>query len=351
LMGIQGYASLAMLEIDPSLPCYEKLKKIEEQVKSGAKLTKQLLSFAMRGKYEVRPTNLNEMVEMTSSMFGRTKNEIKIHEKYQKAIWTVEVDQGQIDQVLLDLYVNAWQAMPSGGDLYLETENVILDENHTRPYQVESGDYVKISITDTGVGMDEEVQQRVFEPFFTTEEMGRGPGLGLASAYGIIKSHGGIINVFSEKGKGTSFNIYLPAKDKRVIEEKWLPDKVLKGTETILLVDDEEHIVDVGAQLLKTLGYKVLEARSGKKAIEVYKKNREKIDMVILDMVMPGIGGGEVFDSIKEINPNIKILLASGYSINGEATEIMRRGCDGFIQKPFNMEGLSQMIREILDKK
>ncbi|MBW1677726.1 MAG: response regulator [Deltaproteobacteria bacterium] len=285
-------------------------------------------------------------------MFGRTKKEIKIHRKHQKDIWPVEVDRGQIDQVLLNLYINAWQSMPRGGDLCIETSNVVLDENYTKAFGVKPGNYVKTSVTDTGVGIDEATQQRIFDPFFTTKEMGRGTGLGLASAYGIIKSHGGIINIDSEKGKGTTFNIYLPASEKEVtIKEKKLADEILKGTETVLLVDDEDVILGVGEEMLKEMGYKVLMARTGKEAVEVYRKHKDEIDLVILDMIMPEMGGGEAYDRIKESNPKVKALLASGYSIDGQATEILGRGCDGFIQKPFNVKELSGKIREILDKK
>jgi len=351
LMGIQGNTSLILLDKSSDHPEYERLKNIEQGVQNGAELTKQLLGFARGGKYEVKHTNLNELIKTQNRMFGRTKKEITILGKYEDNLWTVEVDQGQIEQVLLNLYVNAWQSMPGGGDLYIQTENVSLDENCTKPFSSEPGRYVKISITDTGVGMDEATQQRIFEPFFTTKEMGRGTGLGLDSVYGIIKNHGGIINVDSVKGEGTNFTIYLPASEKEVIKEKGLPEKILKGAETVLLVDDEDMIIEVGEEILKTLGYEVLIARSGKEAIELYKANKDKIDIVILDMIMPEIGGGAAYDRMKEINPDIKVLLSSGYSIDGQATEILERGCNGFIQKPFSVKELSQRIREILDKK
>ena len=162
---------------------------------------------------------MNELVEKTSGMFGRTKKEIRIKTRFQDGIWPVEVDQSQIEQVLLNIYVNAWQAMPAGGDLYLDIQNIIIDEEYVKTYRINPGRYVKISITDTGVGMDDAIRQRIFDPFFTTKEMGRGTGLGLASAYGIIKNHGGFINVYSEIGKGTTFNIYLPVSDKKEINE------------------------------------------------------------------------------------------------------------------------------------
>jgi PAS domain S-box-containing protein len=350
LTGIQGNAYLMLMDMDSSHPHFKYLKAIEDQVKNAAELTSQLLGFARGGKYEVTPTNLNELIKKNSRMFGRTKKEIRIHRRYQKDIWAVEVDQGQIEQVLLNLYVNAWQAMPGGGDLYLKTENFTIDENYSNLYYVEPGNYVKISITDTGFGMDDATKQRIFEPFFTTKEMGRGTGLGLASAYGIIKNHGGIINVYSEIDKGTTFNIYLPASEKEVIEYKEIPGEVLKGTETILFVDDEDMVIDIGEKILKDWGYTVLLARSGNEAIEIYEKNKDKIDLVILDMIMPDISGGETYDRMKEINPQIKVLLSSGYSINGQAKEILKRGCNGFIQKPLNLKPLSQKIREILNK-
>jgi len=174
--------------------------------------------------------------------------------------------------------------------------------------------------------------------------MSRGTGLGLVSVYGIIKNHNGIINVNSEKGKGTAFTIYLPASKKEVIKEKEVVGEVLKGKETVLLVDDEDMIIDVGEGILKELGYTVLIARSGKEAIRLYKRKQDEIDIVILDMIMPQIGGGVTYDRLKKINPDIKVLLSSGYSINGQATEILERDCNGFIQKPFNMRGLSQVM-------
>jgi CheY-like chemotaxis protein len=351
LMGIQGRASLMLMDIDSIHPNYVHFKEIEDIVKRGADLTKQLLGFARGGKYEVKPTDMNDLISKSSDMFARTKKEISVYGKYQEGIWTVEADKGQIEQVLLNLYVNAWQAMPGGGELYLRTENITLDESYVKPFHVKPGRYVKISITDTGAGMDKATRQRIFEPFFTTKEMGRGTGLGLASAYGIIKNHEGVINVYSEQGKGTTFSIYLPASDKEVIEEKEVFGELLKGTETVLFVDDEEMIREVGGALLRQLGYKVLSAGNGKEAVEVYSNNKDKIDIVILDMIMPEMGGGKAYDKMKEINPDIKVLLSSGYSVNGDATKILKRGCDGFIQKPFNMKQLSKSIREILDKR
>jgi two-component system cell cycle sensor histidine kinase/response regulator CckA len=334
LMGIQGYASLMLLDLNPSDPHYERLKRIEEQVQSGADLTRQLLGFARGGRYEVKPTDMNDIMKKTSSMFGRTKKEITIHRKYGKDLRTVEVDQGQMEQVFMNLYVNAWQAMPGGGEIYLETENVPLNDEQAFPHSVKPGKYVKITVTDTGTGMDEKTKDRIFDPFFTTKEMGRGTGLGLATVYGIIKGHKGMIDVESEPGQGTTFTIYLPASEKEAAKEKTAAGTIARGAETILLVDDEKMVVEVTRKLLESMGYRVYAAGSGQEAIAVYMEKRNAIDLVILDMIMPGLSGGETFDRLREIDPEIRVLLSSGYSIEGEAQHILNRGCNGFIQKP-----------------
>lgn len=353
LTGIQGRISLMLMDKDPSHSDFEHLKAMEEYVKNAAAMTSDLLGYARGGKYEVKPTDLNSLIRHESRMFGKTKKEIRIHEEYEKDLWSVEVDQGQIRQMLMNLYVNAWQVMPGGGELYVQTENVTIREDYVRPFEFIPGKYVKISVTDTGTGMDEATKDKIFEPFFTTRETGQGTGLGLSSVYGIVKNHGGFINVYSERGEGTTFNIYLPAlgpEGEEGEQERKEDQDIQKGEGTVLLVDDEEIITDVGKMVLNNLGYGVLVAKSGKEAVDIYKENREEIDMVILDMVMPGMGGGETYERLKEIDPQIKVLLSSGYSINGQAREILDQGCNGFIQKPFDMKDLSSKVREILDR-
>jgi two-component system cell cycle sensor histidine kinase/response regulator CckA len=241
--------------------------------------------------------------------------------------------------------------MPGGGDLILKTMNTTHNDMKRKLYDPKPGNYVLLTVTDTGIGMDKKTMERIFDPFFTTKEMGRGTGLGLASAYGIIEGHGGYIDVESKKGQGTTFNIYLPASEKDVQKADKTVEETIEGIGKVLLVDDEPVILDVGRDLLEAIGYHVLTAQDGKEAIEVYKKNRGNIDFVLLDMVMPGMGGGEAYARMKEINPDIKVLLSSGFSIDGQATEILDLGCDGFIQKPFNINELSAKIREILKKK
>ncbi|MBW2181249.1 MAG: PAS domain S-box protein [Deltaproteobacteria bacterium] len=351
LMAITGYNSIIRLNTDTSHPHYKHLTEVEKCVESASELTRQLLGFARGGKYEVKPTDLNELVKDHNRMFSRTKKEITIHSKYEENLWTNEVDRGQIGQVLMNIYVNAWQAMPDGGELHIKTENVNIDKDYTKPFEVEPGKFVKISITDTGIGMPGETIDKIFDPFFTTKEKERGTGMGLSSAYGIIKNHGGFITVYSELDKGSTFNIFLPASEKKAAYVKKPSKKMKKGSGTILLIDDEQMMLDVGKEMLTGLGYAVLVAKGGKEGLEIYKENRDKIDMVILDMIMPGTTGSNTYDSLKKINNNIKVLLSSGYNINGKAIDILKRGCNGFIQKPFGMEQLSQKINEILTKK
>ncbi|MBW2193143.1 MAG: response regulator [Deltaproteobacteria bacterium] len=338
------------MDTESGHPHFEQFKGIEDYVKSAAELTQQLLGFARGGKYEVKTTDLNKIIIKQNKMFGRTRKEINIRGDYEKNLWSAEVDPGQMEQVLLNLYVNAWQAMPGGGDLHITTENVSIDKNFGEPYQAAPGNYVKISVTDNGVGMDDATRRRIFEPFFTTKDMGRGTGLGLASSYGIIKNHAGFILVRSEKGLGTTFEIYLPASEKKAVEDRTVRKEILTVSETILLVDDEDMVIEVGKKILTTLGYNVLIARGGEDAINVFKKQPDRIDLVVLDMIMPDVGGGDTYDKMKAINPDARVLLSSGYSVDGQATEILERGCDGFIQKPFNIERLSKKIRGVLDK-
>ena len=349
LMGIQGNISLSLLDIEPRSPLVKNLKKIEQYVQNGVDLTKQLLGFARGGKYEISLLDLNELIKEQNLMFGRTNKDIVFENEADSNLWSVEADRGQIEQVLMNLYLNALQAMPSSGTLTTRTGNVTIDNDQYSPYYVKAGNYIKISIADTGIGMDEDIQQRIFDPFFTTKEMGRGTGLGLASVYGIVKNHEGFINVFSKKGQGTEFEIYLPASDKAVPTPKKAHEKFVEGRETVLLVDDEDMIIDVGTRMLKKLGYVVLTARDGKEAIDIFKQQQDKIDLIVLDMIMPQMGGGETYDRIKEIKPDVKVLLSSGFSINGQASEILNRGCNGFIQKPFNLQNLSQNLRAILE--
>jgi len=219
-----------------------------------------------------------------------------------------------------------------------------------KPHGVSPGKYLKISVMDTGTGIDEKIRERIFDPFFTTKEPGKGTGLGLASAYGIIRNHGGFITVHSELDKGSTFDIYLPASKKdSVTEEKSPQQKILTGRETILLVDDENSNITVTKEILESLGYQVMIAGSGQEAIALYSEKGNEIDLIVLDLIMPGMGGGKAFDILREIDPSIRVILSSGYSVDGEALQIMERGCNGFIQKPFRIVDISQKIRDVLE--
>ncbi len=348
LMAIQGYTSLMLHLLEPVHPHYGKLKGIEDLVTSGSDLTKQLLAFASGGTFEIRPADLNEIVRKTSTMFARTRKEITIQTSYDSGAPVVDVDSGQMDQVLLNLYVNAWHAMPGGGTLTLLTETVALDRKFTRPFGVKPGKFAKVSVTDTGIGMDEKTRERIFEPFFTTKKRERGTGLGLASVYNIVVGHGGIIQVESEPGCGTTFHIYLPLSKKTIEKHEAAPETLLNGKETVLLVDDEETVISVSRDMLEALGYSVITALSGKEACEVYRAQKTAVDLVILDVIMPDMGGEETFAELFNINPSVKVILSSGYSLDGLAARIMERGCKAFIQKPFTISTLSQKLREVL---
>ncbi|MBN1363346.1 MAG: response regulator, partial [Syntrophaceae bacterium] len=349
LMGIQGHASLIGVDIDSNHQFWSHVKGIEEYVKSATSLTSQLLGFARGGKYEVTPTALNDLIEHTAEMFSRTHKEIRFMKTFYPELCVVEADKRQMEQVLLNLFINAWQAMPEGGDLYLKTENTMLDEIQADLHTLPPGAYAKISITDTGVGIDKVTQKRIFDPFFTTKSLGMGTGMGLASAYGIIKNHGGTITVYSEPNHGATFNIYLPSSDKAVQKEVFAESKTVQGSETILLVDDEDIVITVGKAMLEKLGYCVINAQSGEQAVNIVSETENKIDLMILDLIMPGMDGSKTFNKIREIRPDLPVILSSGYSINGQATDILKRGANSFIQKPFDLSRLSQVIRKILD--
>jgi CheY-like chemotaxis protein len=348
LMAIQGNASLMLFDLDQRHEHFERLRNIEKLVDSGSRLTAQLLGYARKGRYEVRPIDLNLLVKDACETFNRTKKEIRITQHFDKHLAAIEADAGQIEQVLMNLLVNAADAMRGGGKVTIRTSNTTHEDMKGKLYNPKPGKYVLLAVSDTGIGMDEKTQERIFEPFFTTKEMGRGTGLGLASTYGIIKGHGGFIDVESQPGKGATFYIYLPASTKKIPKTHRIRERIVPGQETVLLIDDEDMVLEIGRALLETMGYQVITAKDGEEAISLYERQGSGIDLVLLDVVMPGLGGGDVYDRLKTMNPDMKCLLLSGYSIDGEATEILQRGCDGFIQKPFKLRDLSKSIREIL---
>jgi len=337
LMAIGGNLSYMRYDMDSSHPHWEELENIERQVGRGARLTSQLLSYAREERYHVKPTDLNELVGETSETFGRTRKGITIHKEFLGDLSVVEVDRGLIAQCLMNIFLNASDAMPGGGSLFLKTRNVSHKHMSNKPYKPKPGKYVLLTIRDTGVGMYKKTINHVFDPFFTTKEVGEGTGLGLASVYGIVKGHDGYISVESKRGRGTTFSMYFPASKEKVEEAAARDEGIFEGNETIMLVDDEEMVLDAVAKILHILGYTVLQAKDGKEAVRIYKSKKDSIDLVIFDMIMPNMGGGTVYDKMKEINHKVKALVSSGYSITGEGREILERDCDAFIQKPFRV--------------
>jgi two-component system cell cycle sensor histidine kinase/response regulator CckA len=348
LMGIQGRVSLMLLDTEVSHPSHSQLLAIEETIEKAAGLTRQLLGLARGGKYEVKPVDLNTLVQQGLDMFGRTRKELLIRSDLDPALWVVAGDRSQLDQVLLNLFINAWQAMPSGGELSVQSRNIVMDADQTLPFQLPGGRYTRISVSDTGTGMDETIQEHIFDPFFTTRDKSSGMGLGLASVYGIINNHGGFIRVNSEKNRGTTIHFFLPAVNEGAARPSHSNPADTRRGGTVLLVDDEEMILDVGKGILQHLGYTPVTAASGSEAIDIFREKNASVVLLIIDMIMPGMNGGELFDRIRTLDPRVPVLLASGYSMDEQASAIMERGCNGFIQKPFTISHLSQKIREII---
>jgi CheY-like chemotaxis protein len=313
-------------------------------------LTRQLLGFARAGRYEVMTLSLNELIRKCSAMFGSTNKELTIHWHLMQDLWLVDADREQIEKVLTTLFINAWQAMPGSGELSIETSNERIGEDHSLPYEVSPGRYVRVAVSDTGMGMDEQTKQRIFDPFFTTKTMGRGTGLGLATVYGIVKGHGGFIQVESAPGQGATFTFFLPASQRQQPADREIPAarENARARETILVVDDEPANMEVTKEILESLNYNVHTASNGMDAVAFYHDYHGDVDLVILDMIMPGMSGGETFDRLKQINPSVRVLLSSGYSLEGQAQDILNRGCLGFIQKPYKIEELAEKIRDIV---
>ncbi len=347
LMGVQGRVSLLADSEEISGVQREHLEEIEEYISSAANLTRQLLGVARGGKYDPQPVDLVELARRSSEMFGRTRKEIGIEFSSTLQSIVVEVDRPQMEQVLLNIFVNGWQAMPDGGTLKIYVEQAELNETFCRTYGSKAGSYAVLHISDTGAGMDETVRKRIFDPFFTTKDKTRGTGLGMASAYGIIQNHGGFITVRSEVSVGSTFSVHLPVTDNQVAVRKIVDSGITRGTGTVLIVDDEEMILNVGGALVMRLGYEAITAQGGKKALE-FIKSGEKIDLILLDLIMPGLDGGKTFDLIREQLPDVPVILSSGYSLDGEAEKVMKKGCSDFIQKPFGMAELSQKIASCL---
>ncbi len=352
LAGILGYASFMKTKIDQSHQFYNYINTIEKSSQRAAELTAQILAFARGGKYDIKPININTIVNDTVKIIGRTVDKsIEVATRLDQSLPTVDADASQLQQALMNLFVNARDAMPGGGRLVIETRLANTSEVRAEPgASSHQFQYITLSVSDTGHGMDKSVQQRIFDPFFTTKEKGKGTGLGLSMVYGIIDNHDGFMRVQSKPRKGTIFSIYLPVSGKpEETAQKTQADDNLHGTECVLIVDDEEDVRIFNEEIFKEYGYRVLLAENGEEAVAVYKEQQENIDLVVLDMVMPKMGGYETFLTMKELNPDVKALLATGYSQDGKAQEILDQGVQGFIQKPCQVAKLLSLARSILD--
>jgi signal transduction histidine kinase/CheY-like chemotaxis protein len=349
LSGIQGNTSLALLNMDKNDIYYNKFKDIESYSTSGMDLTRQLLGFASSETSDPQPTDINQLIDDTTTMFCRTRKELRLNTSYNNINKVIEADSGQIRQAIINLLVNAWQAMPKGGEIDITTKDITRKEMDNLPYRISEQDYIKISISDSGIGMEPALVSKIFDPFFTTKKRGKGTGLGLSSVYGIIKSHDGYISVDSQPGRGSTFHIYLPVSHRQTAHILTPDNSIITGSETILIIDDEPDILEIGKEMLEVLGYQVHSAQNGKKALELYTQHKNMIHLVILDMIMPEMNGEQVYDGLLEINPDIRVLISSGYSQSGPAEKILKKGCNGFIQKPFKIQLLSQAIRKVLN--
>ncbi len=353
LCSILGFASLMKIKISKDHQFFNYIDTIEKSAQRAAELTNQLLAFSRGGKYVLEPINLNSIVNDILKIITQTfDRSIEIETYLYDQLPTIEVDSGQIHQAVMNLCLNARDAMLDGGKLIIETDEVMLTEEYIKTHMgARQGRYVILSVIDTGIGIAKETQHRIFEPFFTTKETGEGTGLGLAMVYGVVKNHGGYVSVYSEKDEGTTFKVYLPVSGKPKAKRLEEDIEMRGGDELILIVDDEESIRFLAKDILEGHGYTVLLAENGAEAINVYTKKRDEIDLVILDIVMPKMGGKKTFLRLKKINPEVKVLLSTGYSQNGKAKEILDSGVKGFIQKPYQVNKLLSKVRSVLDKK
>ena len=353
LQAILGYGEIILLNKNENDRDFEKLQHIIKAAKRGSELTSQLLTFSRKVGSKLQPLALNHIIENIQTMMDRTiPKMINIDYRLSPNLLNINADASQMEQVLIDLVVNARDAMPRGGTLTITTENVIVNEDNPPPYpEITQGEYVQLTVSDTGHGMDIDTLQYIFDPFFTTKELGKGTGLGLSTVYGNVKNNHGHIICYSELNRGTTFKIFLPAIE--LLEkplEKAAMEKPQGGTETILLIDDEEFIRDLGKRILTTFGYSIFTAPDGESAIELYRKQKDAIDMIILDLIMPGMGGRECILKLLDINPQARIIIASGHTIDGPVKDVVNLGARDFIHKPYGLRQMLKVVRKVLDK-
>jgi PAS domain S-box-containing protein len=352
LTAISGYSELTLRKLDADNPLRRNLEEIKKAGDRAASLTRQLLAFSRKQVLQPRVLNLNSIVSDVESMLGRLIGEnIELRTSLSPDLGRVKADPGQIEQVLLNLVVNARDAMAAGGSLVIETANVYLDEEFARQHiAIEPGYFVLLAVSDNGMGIAEEIRSRIFEPFFTTKEVGKGTGLGLSTVYGIVKQSGGTIWVYSEVGIGTTFKVYLPCVDRSAQDykrpEHWAGE--LRGTGTVLLAEDEVLVRNLTSEVLRLFGYSVLEAASGREALEICEQLDEPIELLITDVVMPEMSGRELADRLKQLRPEVKVLFMSGYTDDAIVHQGVLEAGANFIQKPFAPEALANKIREVL---
>jgi signal transduction histidine kinase/CheY-like chemotaxis protein len=349
LSGIIGFSEIAREEASGTVK--EKIDKVLKISAQAVELTKQILIIGRKILPEQKAININKLIEGSINMFNPLLGDkTKIVVLHQTDLPVVEADPSQITQVLMNLMVNARDSMPDGGVIKIKTEGLYVDEEYCRHYSwAKTGNYVSISVLDNGNGIPEKIRDRIFEPFFTTKDVGKGTGLGLAVTYSIVKNHGGWINFYSEIGKGTEFRVYLPAIDIAVTKEGSSLEEILpRGTETVLLVDDEQMMRSVGESILLNLGYRVITASDGEEALAIYRERCNEISLVILDKVMPEMGGIQIYRLLKEINPQIKVILSSGHVID-EKENFKELGISDFLDKPFRMSEMAKMVRNTID--
>jgi PAS domain S-box-containing protein len=351
---IKGYSQLSLLDLKEDSPLWGNIQEIEKATQRATDLTRQLLAFSRRQILDLKVLDLNVLLKDLEKMLRRIIGEdIELVTLLSQDLGKVRVDPSQIEQVIFNLAVNARDAMPSGGRLAIETANVELDEEYARAHvSVAPGRYVRLSVSDTGVGMTQEVKERVFEPFFTTKEKGKGTGLGLSMVYGIVKQSGGNIWVYSEPGRGTTFRIYFPRTQEEAdtLHEREETDFFPRGSETILLVEDDALVRDLAGRLLEQQGYTVLKAADGQEALLVAKAHvGETIHLLLADIVMPQMGGKELADWLKISRPNVKVLYTSGYADNAIVHHGVLDPGTNFLQKPFSLKTLTHKVREVLD--
>ncbi len=351
LTAILGYTALLKRTAPQNDGVAKAADVMERAAKRGAVLTQQLLGFARKGKNESAPVDLTALVEEVIGLLQRTiEKDIVIRRTSRPASVVVIGDPGQLQQVVLNLAVNARDAMPGGGELTLDTSIIVLTEEESRRVPgTAPGSYARLAVSDTGCGIPEEIRGRIFEPFFTTKELGKGTGMGLAMVYGIIQNHAGAIAVRSEVGRGTTVEILLPhAAEVEASEAPKSMARTVSGKGRVLVVDDEDGVREVAADLLTILGYDVLTAADGASAVEGFRKQHENIDVVLLDLAMPGMGGRECFRALKEIDHEVKAVLCTGYGFNVVAQQLLDEGMLGFIAKPYAIEQLSDAISQAL---